>query len=1058
MSIVVGVRVRPFNQREKDRQSVCCIEMPGGNQTIIRDELGKEKKFTFDHSFWSHDGYRTLEDGYMEPEDDKYSDQKIVFDTVGKQILDNAWMGYHCCLFAYGQTGSGKSYSMVGYGANKGIVPISCDEIFKRIGQNKDADKSFEVQVSMLEIYNEKVQDLLIKPDKRPPSGLKIRESKILGIFVDGLSKHPVTSYEQISNKMDEGYNNRTIGSTLMNATSSRAHTIVTIEFRQITMVAKKKSEKLSMINLVDLAGSERSGSTGATGDRLKEGCNINKSLLILGNVINCLADKAIGKNKNMLPPYRDSALTRILQNALGGNSKTVMICALSPASINYEETLSTLRYADRAKKIQNKAVINESEHDKMVRLLKEENVNLKKMIEDLNKKLMGQGGSVGEEDRQAFLELKEQYEANQKVMGDMQKTFEEKLEEAKKHESENIGSRVDKTLPHLLVLNEDPQLSHKLRYSLNELPVYVGRKHGNPPPQIVLSGIGIKPNHAVFLKEGDNILLVQRDKEARKYIFINGKNIPEQGQIINHKDRIIFGTNSIFIYMKTSNGNDFYDIDWESAQMELQKEMDLENQRQIEENEKKKKEEMDLLIKDFEEKFSKRKNEIGEIWKKKLEEYQLRMKEMNQNAEKQRIEQERLNQERKLKEKIEQLEKEKAKKKREVEIKEKNEMLRRERAKHQQEFIHKSEKLENNLTNILKKISKMKIIITELKRNINLDVVLQKNLLEELDNINTPTNILIRVENNEEGTVYYWNTETFHNRYDLMKELFNKFNDEDLDIQNLKKEDDPLWDEGKPVLLGYAFYRLEPVSYLMSNQSLISVVSPNGEVVGKIEVDVIPHDENGNEYDEVPETPTELIGQTLLYKVAIMNLQGISKNFSYDLHVEYQCFYDHSIVSTKIYNKLEQDKREATLTKKNGDNNDDNKDNLLDEEDEKVDININESFEHKIDYLTKEDIDFLVNDKICFKIYSSEIVEKKGKTPPEEFKEPEIYEPEIKVKEPAHVDKKVENNHVIFSEPVDAMENKNEDKIKKTENNNKEKDSKSDKNKKGKKDDCNIY
>ena len=516
MSIVVGVRVRPFNAREKDRNSVCCIEMPGGNQTIIRDDLDKEKKFTFDHSFWSHDGYRVLEDGYMEPDDDKYADQKIVFDTVGKQILDNAWQGYHCCLFAYGQTGSGKSYSMVGYGANKGIVPISCDEIFKRIGMNKDADKSFEVQVSMLEIYNEKVQDLLIKPDKRPPSGLKIRESKILGIFVDGLSKHPVTSYEQISNKMDEGYNNRTIGSTLMNATSSRAHTIVTIEFRQITMVAKKKSEKLSMINLVDLAGSERSGSTGATGDRLKEGCNINKSLLILGNVINCLADKAIGKNKNMLPPYRDSALTRILQNALGGNSKTVMICALSPASINYEETLSTLRYADRAKKIQNKAVINESEHDKMVRLLKEENVNLKKMIEDLNKKLMGQGGNVGEEDQQAFLELKE------------------------------------------------------------------GRKHGNPQPQIILSGIGIKQNHAVFLKEGDNILLKHVDKEAMEYIFVNGKKIPEQGQIINHKDKIIFGTNSIFLYMKTSNGNDFYDIDWESAQLELQKEMELENKKQL--------------------------------------------------------------------------------------------------------------------------------------------------------------------------------------------------------------------------------------------------------------------------------------------------------------------------------------------------------------------------------------------------------------------------------------------------------------------------------------------
>ena len=1062
MSIVVGVRVRPFNQREKDRQSVCCIEMPGNNQTVIHDDLGKEKKFTFDHSFWSHDGFRTLENGYMEPEDDKYADQKIVFDTVGKQILDNAWLGYHCCLFAYGQTGSGKSYSMVGYGSNKGIVPISCDEIFRRIGENKNPDKTFEVQVSMLEIYNEKVQDLLIKPDKRPPSGLKIRESKVLGIFVDGLTKHPVTSYTEISNKMDEGYNNRTIGSTLMNATSSRAHTIVTIEFKQLTMIAKKKSEKLSMINLVDLAGSERSGSTGATGDRLKEGCNINKSLLILGNVINCLADKAIGKNKNMLPPYRDSALTRILQNALGGNSKTVMICALSPASINYEETLSTLRYADRAKKIQNKAVINESEHDKMVRLLKEENVNLKKMIEDLQKKLLGQGGTVGEDDKKAFLELKEQYEANQKVMGDMQKTFEEKLEEAKKHESENIGSVVDKNLPHLLVLNEDPQLSHKLRYSLNELPVYVGRKHGNPTPQIILSGIGIKQNHAIFVKEGENILIKENDKGAREYIYINGKKIPEQGQIINHKDRNVFGTNSIFLYMKASNGEDFYDVDWESAQMELQKEIELETKKQLEENEKKKQEEINNLKKGLEEEYSKRKNEMEEKLRKQVEEYQLQIKEMNQNAEKQKIEQERLNQERKLKEKIEQLEEEKARKKREFEIKEKNEMLKREQAKKQQEFIHKSEKLENNLTNILKKISKIRIIINELKRNINLDVTLEKNLLEELDEINTPTNIKIRVENYEEGTVYYWNTETFHNRYDLMKELFNKFNDDDLDLQTLKKEEDPLWDEGKPELLGYAFYKLEPVAYLMNNQSVISIVSPNGSVVGKIEVDIIPHDENGNEFDEVPEVPSELIGQSLLYKVVIMNIKNLSKNFSNNIRVEYQSFYDHSIISTKVYNPFNE-KNDETLATNNTDSLENNNISNSGEE-AKVDIEINESFEHKIDYLTKEDIDFLENDKVCFKIYASERVEKKGKTPIEEvlssIKEPQdLKEPEEEIKrndEPNGMiiengAKKKEND-----EPIDEMKNKDSKDNKKKGDAGKDKDKKS--KKKKDKEDCLIY
>ena len=1017
MSIQVGVRVRPFNSREKERESECIIDMPGNNQTIIKDELGREKKFTFDHSFWSHDGFRTLENGYLEPEDDKYADQKYVFNTVGKQILDNAWLGYHCCLFAYGQTGSGKSYSMVGYGANKGIVPISCDEIFKRIGQNTDKDKTFEVQVSMLEIYNEKVQDLLIKPDKRPPSGLKVRESKVLGIFVDGLSKYPVTSYEQISKKMDEGYNNRTIGSTLMNATSSRAHTIVTIEFRQVTMVAKKRSEKLSMINLVDLAGSERSGSTGATGDRLKEGCNINKSLLILGNVINCLADKAIGKNKNMLPPYRDSALTRILQNALGGNSKTVMICALSPASINYEETLSTLRYADRAKKIQNKAVINESEHDKMVRLLKEENQKLKKMLESLQKKLSGQGGVMGEDDKKAFLELKEEYEANQKMMGDMQKTFEEKLEEARKAEKESIGTQVNISLPHLVVLNEDPQLSHKLKYPLDQPPVYVGRKHGNPTPQIVLSGIGIKPNHAIFIKDekSDDIILKPNDKDAKNHIFVNGKKITDEGQILKTKDRIIFGTNTILLYMKESKGDDIYAIDWEAAQIELKNEIEKENKKQIEEKEKKNKEELDALKKNLVEEYSKKENEMEEKLKKKAEEYQLQLDEMFLEAERKKIEQDKLNRERMMKEEIEHLEEEKAKKRREAELREKNELKRREQALKNKEFIQANEKLKNNLITIIKKISKIDIINKDLKRKIKLKVAIQKDLIEETSEFNTTANLMIRVENYEEGTVYYWNTETFQNRYDLMKELFNKYNEEELELQNLKKEEDPLWDEGKPLLLGYAFYRLEPVAYLMSNQSTIPIISPEGDIMGSIDVDIIPHDDKGKEFEEVPEIPSELIGQKLLYKVKIIDIKNIPKNFSANLKVEYQSFYDHSIISTKIYNE----KAEFNKCK-----------------DEKANIEINEEFEHKIDFLTNEDIYYLENEKLCFKIYASEQIEKKGKTPIEEILKNIKEDDDLKQKLPVNINIS-KNNGLENKDILDCNIINKDDKNLKNKNNN---------------------
>ena len=561
-----------------------------GASTTITDDLLQEKTFTFDYSFWSHDSFIELPSGYLSPDSSqKYADQKVVFDTLGRQILDNAWKGYHCCLFAYGQTGAGKSYSMVGYGNNKGIVPISCEEIFNRINENKDSNLHFEVEVSMLEIYNEKVQDLLMPPNKRPSTGLKIRESKTLGIFVEGLTKYPVMSYKEISDKMDEGYENRTIGSTVMNATSSRAHTIVTIEFNQIQTIGTTKSSKLSKINLVDLAGSERQKSTEATGDRLKEGCNINKSLLVLGNVINTLADKAMGKKKDVLPPYRDSALTRILQNALGGNSKTVMICALSPASINYEETLSTLRYADRAKKIQNKAVVNESEHDKTVRLLKEENNELKKKIEELSKKILG--GGIKEEDKEIFKNLKEQYDATEKICENLSKTFSERIEEAKKNNSNFSYEKVDCNFPHLVVLNEDPQLSHKLKYSLKKLPIYVGRKHGNPIPEIKLSGIGIKQNHAIFIKgNNDNeIILKYNEIEAKNFIFINGKKIKNEGQILNNKDRIIFGNNTIMLFMIKSDLKDIFEFDWENAQMEFQKEIEKENKILEEENEKKK-------------------------------------------------------------------------------------------------------------------------------------------------------------------------------------------------------------------------------------------------------------------------------------------------------------------------------------------------------------------------------------------------------------------------------------------------------------------------------------
>ena len=953
MSVQVGVRVRPFNTREKDNNSVCVIEMIG-NQTIIKNELGQPHKFTFDHSFWSHDCYIEQPNGYLAPDDSgKYADQIFVYNTLGKQILDNAWEGYHCCLFAYGQTGSGKSYSMVGYGENKGIVPISCEEIFKRIESNKDNNIHYEVEVSMLEIYNEKVQDLLVPINKRPTGGLKIRESKTLGVFVADLTKYPVSSYKEISDKMDEGYQNRTIGSTLMNNTSSRAHTIVTIEFTQVQTVGKTKSEKKSRINLVDLAGSERANSTGATGARLKEGCNINKSLLVLGNVINTLADKALGKKKDVLPPYRDSALTRILQNALGGNSKTVMICALSPASINYEETLSTLRYADRAKKIQNKAVINESEHDKTVRLLKEENDDLKKKIEALMKKV-GDGGALNDDDQKAFNDLKAQYEETKKLCDSMSKTFNERLEEAKKSNKELGIEKVDIDKPHLIVLNEDPQLSHKLKYSLKELPIYVGRKHGNPQPKIKLSGIGIKQNHAIFV-QGDKpneIIVKPNESDAIKYIYINGKRLKSQdGQVLRNKDRIIFGTNTIMIYMEKSDGKDIFEIDWECAQTEFQQELEKQKKLEEEENEKKKKEEYESLKQKLELKYNQDKEEIETKMNLQLKEYQDKINEMKtQSEEKKKMEKERQEVENQLKKKIEQLEIERAKKKQKVQEKYKQSEV----VMGEVESTHLNEKFEKKLINIYKKIYKFNSIIEDLNRQVKIDLYLSKNLIDHYNNPNAPINIFTRVENYEQGNVYYWTPDNFHDRYDSLKELYNKYIEENYDISNLPNEEDPLYDTPNKSLLGYAFYKLEPVAFLMNNCTSIPIIAVNGDLQGTIVIDVVPTDKEGNLFKDIPKDPNELIGQNLNFYVHIKECNDLPENFCKSVHVEYTCFVDNNNYKTKVYN----------------------------EEGDKRCFHIDEKFQHEMNYLTEEDIHYLRNDKICFKIYAFEILQKKERKP----------------------------------------------------------------------------
>ena len=559
-NVKVAVRVRPFNSREKQRDAKIIIDMQGKTTTIKDPQApaGTEpKKFAFDFSYWSHDGFTERDDGYLEGSGPQYADQQVVFDDLGRGVLANAWDGYNCSLFAYGQTGSGKSYSMVGYGTNKGIVPITCEELFKAIEekQREGGDIEFEVSLSMLEIYNEKVRDLLnfqgLKNTGK--AGLKVREHPKLGFYVDQLLNVPVNSYKEIDTRIQEGTRNRTVASTNMNATSSRAHTVVAITFKQKFQKDGTSTTKQSTINLVDLAGSERADSTGATGDRLKEGSAINQSLSSLGNVIKALADASSAKNPAAVKvPYRDSVLTKLLKNALGGNSKTIMIAALSPADINYDETLSTLRFADRAKSIKTKAVVNESPTERLIRELREEN---QRLINELKGGKVVYKESSNEEDRERLKkEFEEQrlaeIEQTRRQMEEMEKTWQQRLEETQKafaeteqQEASTSGDRMTK--PHLANLNEDPMLTNMVHHMLKEGMVMIGNNKVKPPPEIVLIGLSIQHQHAKVHNTGNQKLVVVPQPNAR--VLVNGAEVSSETEL-RHNDRVLFGNNHLYL------------------------------------------------------------------------------------------------------------------------------------------------------------------------------------------------------------------------------------------------------------------------------------------------------------------------------------------------------------------------------------------------------------------------------------------------------------------------------------------------------------------------------
>ncbi|XP_050706833.1 kinesin-like protein KIF28 isoform X2 [Eriocheir sinensis] len=802
-NVKVAVRVRPFNKRELGRKAVNVVAMKGPITTVANpDDPQDIKSFTYDYSYWSFDGCKEQPDGYFAKQNSIYADQNTVYQDLGGGVLENAWQGYNSTLFAYGQTGSGKSWSVIGYGANKGIVPLFCNDLFKGITENTEK-KEFEVRFSMLEIYNEVVHDLL-SPTKNK-NGLKVRQHPKKGFYPEGLKMALVTNYKEIEQKMNEGTVNRTIASTNMNATSSRAHTIVGITFIQkFKNDLGQETAKQAVVNLVDLAGSERVESTGATGSRLKEGAAINRSLSALGNCIHALAEQSAGKQGRV--PYRDSKLTQLLMNALGGNSKTIMIAAISPADINYEETLSTLRFADRAKQIKTKAFVNEDPTEKLLRELREENERLKKQMQGgkMDKDFIDSDGNGLDDRTEAELkrkweeEMKARMKENEQEMINMKKTYEEKLKMAKKDVADPSIEKKEQdkhNKPHIYNLNVDPMLSGRIIHILKPGVNTVGNRKG-VESNITIISPSIQEQHAEIKVEPNKVVIKPVNGDCR--VVVNGSQI--QGETpLNHNDRLVFAATQLWVFQNPAESKKskapLQEITYEMAQEEIAAKsgVDMSNS--------------------------------GDADMSRIQEDLLEVMPAVEEA--------------------------------------------------------------NSISEELDKLVKFEILM-----------VAPQVLGKERGR----TEVHVKMKNLSNGTEFVWTKEKFLNRLYMMKEMYQKYEDED-EWQKPDEEDPFKESLDTEVHIGTVQVNLQPIAYNVELKEQLEITNYKGIDVGLMNVELVPCDTSGREYTEADDMfvddPSDLVGKPLNFKVKIVSCNGLPNKYA-DMYCTYRIYLDEDETKTK--------------------------------------------------------------------------------------------------------------------------------------------------------------
>uniref|UniRef100_A0A668VPX5 plus-end-directed kinesin ATPase n=1 Tax=Oreochromis aureus TaxID=47969 RepID=A0A668VPX5_OREAU len=833
-SVKVAVRVRPFNSREIGKESKCIIQMSGNTTTILNPKQPKENKsFNFDFSYWSH----------TTPEDVNYASQMQVYRDIGEEMLLHAFEGYNVCIFAYGQTGAGKSYTMMGRQEKdqQGIIPLLCEDLFTKISDsNNDNSMSYSVEVSYMEIYCERVRDLLNPKNK---GNLRVREHPLMGPYVEDLSKLAVTSYNDIQDLMDSGNKARTVAATNMNETSSRSHAVFNIIFTQKKhdMETDNTSEKVSKISLVDLAGSERADSTGAKGTRLKEGANINKSLTTLGKVISALGE-------------------------------------LSPADINYDETLSTLRYADRAKQIRCNAVINEDPNNRLVRELKEEVARLKDLlyaqglgdiIENFHgvtltnamtgmspspslSALSSRAASISNLHDRIFSpaseEAIERLKETEKIIAELNETWEEKLRrtEAIRMEREALLAEMG------VAMREDGGTVGV--FSPKKFNLTVGRENAKTRQDIVLSGHFIKDEHCTFSSttgpQGEGCVILEPCEGAETYV--NGKRVTSP-IVLRSGNRIIMGKSHVFRFNDPEQARlerertpcaetPVEPVDWAFAQRELLEKQGIDM-----------KQEMEQRLQELEDQYRKEREEASNLLEQQRLDYESKLEALQKQVDSRYLE---------SPEEEEEPEEEVPWTKRETEL-----ALWAFRKWRFYQFTSLRDLLWGNAI-FLKEANAISV---ELKKKVQFQFVLLTDTLysplppdllppsEAKERERRPfprTIVAVEVQDQKNGATHYWTLEKLRQRLDLMREMYDRA----AELPSSAVEDcdhaltggDPFYDRFPWFrLVGRAFVYLSNLLYPVPLVHRVAIVSEKGEVKGflRVAVQAISADEEAPDY-----------------------------------------------------------------------------------------------------------------------------------------------------------------------------------------------------------------